>query len=54
MTAESKEATVGVSASLRHAYLTPHLVHYGPLRTLTTAGTFGPAEGHTQSSSKRP
>jgi hypothetical protein len=39
MTAALREATVKASGSRRHAYSAPHLVHYGPLRSLTTAGT---------------
>jgi hypothetical protein len=44
MTAAIKKATVKASGSRRHAYSAPHLVHYGPLRSLTTAGTRGDAE----------
>jgi hypothetical protein len=44
MTAALREATVKASGSRRHAYSAPHLVHYGPLRSLTTAGTRGDAE----------
>jgi hypothetical protein len=44
MTAALREATVKASGSRRHAYSAPHLVHYGPLRSLTTAGTAGNPE----------
>jgi hypothetical protein len=39
MTAAIKKATVEASGSRRHAYSAPRLVRYGPLRSLTTAGT---------------
>jgi hypothetical protein len=39
MTARLTEATVKASGSRRHAYSAPRLVRYGPLRSLTTAGT---------------
>lgn len=39
MSAELRETTVKASGSRRHAYSAPRLVRYGPLRSLTTAGT---------------
>jgi hypothetical protein len=39
MTAAIKKAPVEASELRRDGYSTPHLVHYGPLRSLTTAGT---------------
>ena len=39
MTARLREATIKASGSPRHAYSAPRLVRYGPLRSLTTAGT---------------
>jgi hypothetical protein len=44
MTAAIKKATVEASGSRRHPYSAPHLVQYGPLRSLTTAGTRGNPE----------
>jgi hypothetical protein len=44
MSAELRETTVKASGSRRHAYSAPHLVHYGPLRSLTTSGTKGNPE----------
>jgi hypothetical protein len=34
-----REATIKASGSRRHAYSAPRLVRYGPLRSLTTAGS---------------
>jgi hypothetical protein len=53
MTAAIKKATVEASGSRRHAYSAPHLVHYGPLRSLTTAGTRNEPEGQSNSPQKR-
>jgi hypothetical protein len=39
MTARLTEATVKASGSRRHAYSTPRLVRYGPLRSVTTSGS---------------
>jgi hypothetical protein len=52
MTAAIKKATVKASGSRRHAYSAPHLVHYGPLRSVTTAGSAGAAEGGSNSPQK--
>ncbi len=53
MTAALREAAAKASGSRRHVYSTPRLVRYGPLRSLTTAGTRNPPEGG-QGNSKRP
>jgi hypothetical protein len=52
MTAALKEATVKASGSRGQVYSAPRLVHYGPLRSLTTAGSAGPAEGTSNSPNK--
>jgi hypothetical protein len=53
MTAAIKKATVKASGSRRHAYSAPHLVHCGPLRSLTTAGTGGVPEAQTPNNPNR-
>jgi hypothetical protein len=53
MTAAIKKATVEASGSRRHPYSAPHLVHYGPLRSLTTAGTWGDPEAQTPNNPNR-
>jgi hypothetical protein len=54
MTAAIKKATVEASGSPRHAYSAPHLVHYGPLRSLTTSGTQGGQENMPHPERVRP
>jgi hypothetical protein len=46
--------TAGRTKVTRGAYVTPRLIRYGRLRSLTTAGTGPTPEAGSQSKTKRP